>query len=157
MFTIRRYSTADHDDVWRIHLLVISAAGIEPTHQHYHDIFHIHEQYLNSGGEFLVGTGSKGTVVAMGGLKKLDEKRAEIKRLRVHPDFQKRGYGQKLLTQLEQRAAELGFNHIYLDALTSQEGAKVMFLNNGYEPKGTSVIDGFHVNLFEKSLSPAAR
>ena len=109
MLKIRRYSTADHDDIWRLHLLVIAAAGVEPTHQHYHDIFHIDEQYLSSGGEFLVGTAQNGMVVAMGGLKKLDVDAAEIKRLRVHPDFQQRGYGQLILSRLEERAAELGF------------------------------------------------
>jgi GNAT superfamily N-acetyltransferase len=153
MINIRRYSTADHDEVWRIHLLVISALGIEPTHQHYHDIFHINEQYLNDGGEFLVGATEKDLVVAMGGLKKLDAERAEIKRLRVHPDYQKRGYGQQLLTELERRAAELGFTRIYLDALTSQIGAHQLFVKNGYEPRGTSIIDGFNVNLYEKTIS----
>ncbi|QHW35151.1 GNAT family N-acetyltransferase [Paenibacillus rhizovicinus] len=149
---IRRYSTADHDDIWRLHLLVIAAAGVEPTHQHYHDIFHIEEQYLSSGGDFLVGTAQSGMVVAMGGLKKLDFDTAEIKRLRVHPDYQQRGYGQRILSRLEDRAAELGFNHIYLDALTNQLGAKKLFTNNGYAHRGASVIDGFWVNAYEKTL-----
>ncbi|SDW94246.1 GNAT family N-acetyltransferase [Paenibacillus sp. CF384] len=155
MFNIRRYSTADHDDIWRLHLLVISAAGVEPTHQHYHDIFHIDEQYLESGGDFLVGTGQNGIVVAMGGLKKLDNDTAEIKRLRVHPHFQQRGYGQMMLTKLEQRAQELGFRQIYLDALTNQLGAKKLFLTNGYAHRGASVIDGFWINVYEKSLIEA--
>lgn len=153
MFNIRQYSTADHDDVWRVHLLVISEAGVEPTHQHYHDIFHIQEQYLGSGGEFLVGTGAGGVVLAMGGLKKLDDGKAEIKRLRVHPSYQKRGYGQQLLSQLEQRAVELGFRSVYLDTLTNQHGAQKLFRNNGYQPVGSAIIDGFNVNLFEKSLA----
>ncbi|MNR28251.1 N-acetylglutamate synthase [compost metagenome] len=133
-------------------MLVISEAGVEPTHQHYHDIFHINEQYLNSGGEFLVGTGADGTVLAMGGLKKLDGNKAEIKRLRVHPSYQKLGYGQQLLTQLEQRAVELGFRSIYLDTLTNQVGAQKLFLSNGYAPSGSANIDGFDVNLFEKTI-----
>ena len=58
-----------------------------------------------------------------------------------------------MLDRLEQRAQELGFNHIYLDALTNQLGAKKMFENNGYEHKGASVIDGFWINVYEKSLS----
>lgn len=153
MFNIRRYSTVDHDHVWRVHLLVISEAGVEPTHQHYHDIFHIEEQYLQSGGEFLVGMGEQGNIVAMGGLKKLGEGKAEIKRLRVHPSFQKRGYGQQILSQLEQKARELGLTHIYLDALHNQHGAHKLFLNNGYSEKGPTVIDGFNVVVFEKSLA----
>ncbi|WP_308636817.1 GNAT family N-acetyltransferase [Paenibacillus silvisoli] len=155
MFTIRRYSSADHDDIWQLHLLVISAAGVEPTHQHYHDIFHIEEQYLNGGGDFLIGTEQGGHVVAMGGLKRLDNERAEIKRLRVHPSYQQQGYGQQMLTRLEQRAIELGFRYIYLDALTNQHAAKRLFMNNGYAHRGASVIDGFWINVYEKSLTSA--
>ncbi|MFC5701491.1 GNAT family N-acetyltransferase [Cohnella faecalis] len=153
MFNIRRYSTVDHDHVWRVHLLVVAEAGVEPTHQHYHDIFHIEEQYLQSGGEFLVGTDEQGHVVAMGGLKRLGEDQAEIKRLRVHPSYQKRGYGQQILNRLEDVANELGFRRIYLDALHNQNGAHKLFTNNGYQEKGPATIDGFDVIVFEKSLA----
>jgi GNAT superfamily N-acetyltransferase len=155
MIHVRRYSTADHDHVWRVHLLVISEAGVEPTHKHYNDIFHIEEQYIQSGGDFLVGTNYRGNILAMGGLKKLDDMTAEIKRLRVHPDYQKKGFGQLLLNKLEQRAVNLGFTQIYLDALSNQYGAHKLFLKNGYIEKGPTVIDGFNVIVFEKSLSQA--
>ncbi|WP_168123518.1 GNAT family N-acetyltransferase [Paenibacillus sp. HB172176] len=155
MLKLRQYSTIDHDYVWRVHLLVISKAGVEPTHQHYHDIFHIDEQYLQNGGDFLVGTDNDGQVIAIGGLKKLGEGKAEIKRLRVHPDYQKRGYGQLMLSRLEERATELGFTHIYLDALRNQEHAHKLFEKNGYARNGSSIIDGFDVLLFEKNLPVA--
>jgi GNAT superfamily N-acetyltransferase len=155
MIHVRRYSTADHDHVWRVHLLVISEAGVEPTHKHYHDIFHIEEQYIQSGGDFLVGTNYRGNILAMGGLKKVDDTTAEIKRLRVHPDYQKKGFGQLLLNKLEQRAVNLGFTQIYPDALSNQYGAHKLFLKNGYIKKGPTVIDGFNVIVFEKSLSQA--
>lgn len=150
---IRQYSTADHDYVWRVHLLVISKLGVEATHKHYHDILHIEEEYLKSGGEFLVGIDPRGQVIAMGGLKRLTDGMAEIKRLRVHPDFQRRGYGAQLLRRLEERAVQLGFGSIYLDALTTQQYAHKLFQNHGYEIKGPSVIDGFDVLLFEKKLA----
>ncbi len=153
MITIRRYSTVDHDHIWRVHLLVISEAGVEPTHQHYHDIFHIEEQYLQSGGDFLVGTGARGQVIAMGGVKKLDDERAEIKRLRIHPEHQRKGYGRLMLNRLEERAKELGFLRITLDALHNQYGAHALFKSNGYEEIGPAVVDGFNVILFEKSLA----
>jgi GNAT superfamily N-acetyltransferase len=153
MIKTRRYSTLDTDDLWRIHLLVISEANVEPTHQHYHDILHIPEQYLKDGGEFLVGTGSDGNVLAMGGLKLLQEGKAEIKRLRVHPSHQKKGYGQQILSQLEEKARELGINHLILDTLSNQLGAQKLFIKNGYYPKGPATIDGFNVFLYEKTLA----
>lgn len=153
MINVRDYSTADHDHVWRVHLLCVSEAGVEPTHQHYHDIFHIEEQYKQGGGEFLVGTDNDGNILAMGGLKRLDDHTAEIKRLRVHPSHQKKGYGQLLLSKLEQRAVEIGFEQIYLDALSNQHGAHKLFQKKGYTEKGATVIDGFNVIVFEKSLA----
>lgn len=152
MIKTRRYSTVDTDDLWRIHLLVISEAKVEPTHQHYHDILHIPEQYLNDGGEFLVGTGPDGNVLAMGGLKLLKEGKAEIKRLRVHPSHQKKGYGQQILTLLEEKAKELGVQHLILDTLSNQLGAQKLFVKNGYLQKGPATIDGFNVILYEKAL-----
>jgi GNAT superfamily N-acetyltransferase len=153
MIKIRRYSTVDTDDLWRIHLLVISEAKVEPTHQHYHDILHIPEQYLNNGGEFLVGTGNDGVIFAMGGLKLLEEGKAEIKRLRVHPSYQNKGYGQQILSQLEQKAKDLGISHLILDTLSNQLGAQKLFVKNGFQQKGPAVIDGFDVILYEKTLS----
>lgn len=153
MIQVRRYSTADHDHVWRVHLLCISEAGVEPTHKHYHDIFHIEEQYMQNGGEFLVGTDHHGNILAMGGLKRLDDNTAEIKRLRVHPSHQKKGYGQLLLSKLETCAAEFGFQQIYLDALSNQHGAHKLFQKKGYAEKGPAIIDGFNVIVFEKSLA----
>lgn len=152
MITIRRYSALDTDDLWRIHLLVISEANVEPTHQHYHDILHIPEQYLVNGGEFLVGIGNDGVIVAMGGLKMIGEGKAEIKRLRVHPSHQKKGYGQQILSGLEQKAKELGIHHLVLDTLSNQEGAQKFFAKNSYLQKGAAIMDGFNVLLYEKTL-----
>jgi GNAT superfamily N-acetyltransferase len=80
--------------------------------------------------------------LAMGGLKKLDEHPAEIKRLRVHPSHQKKGYGRLLLNKLEQRAIEYGFSQIYMDALSNQYGAHKLFKTNGYTEKGPTIVDG---------------
>jgi ribosomal protein S18 acetylase RimI-like enzyme len=112
---------------------------------------------LNDDGDFFVGTDKNDLVVAMGGLKRLSVERAEIKRLRIHPGYQRRGYGQQLLTRLESRAVELGFSSLYLDTLTNQDGAQLLFRKNGYEPKGNAVIDGFNVNQFEKSLASSLK
>ncbi|MGO4273222.1 GNAT family N-acetyltransferase, partial [Paenibacillus sp. TAF58] len=145
MIKIRRYSALDHDEVWRIHLLVISEANVEPTHEHYNDILNIQEQYLKTGGEFLVGIGENGVVVAMGGLNLLEDGNAEIKRLRVHPSYQKRGYGQQILSHLEQKAKNLGIKHLILDTLSNQFDAQKLFKKNGYQQNGPAIIDGFNV------------
>ena len=67
------------------------------------DLHRIEEAYLTSGGEFLVGE-LDGRIVAMGAFKRHDMESAEVGRMRVHPDFWRRGFGQQMLTTLEQHA-----------------------------------------------------
>lgn len=107
---------------------------------------------MQSGGDFLVGIGQRGQVIAMGGVKRLEGDRAEIKRLRIHPEHQRKGYGKLMLANLEERAKELGFRRISLDALHNQHGAHGLFRSNGYKEIGPATVDGFNVILFEKSL-----
>ena len=40
-------------------------------------------------------------IVAMGALRPLDGRTAELKRMRVLPEYQRRGYGQRILDSLE--------------------------------------------------------
>nr|BFE82252.1 hypothetical protein GCM10020093_048530 [Planobispora longispora] len=50
-----------------------------------------------------------GRVVAMGGIRRVDDETAEMCRLRVHPEFQRRRYGARMVSTLEIRALELGY------------------------------------------------
>ena len=95
------------------------------------DLDHIEERYIHRGGEFLVGF-LDGKLIAMGALKKNDNKTCEVKRMRVHPDYQRRGYGQIMLAKLEKRAEELGYKNIQLDTTIKQRPAQAMYLKNGY-------------------------
>ncbi|UUZ97144.1 GNAT family N-acetyltransferase [Paenibacillus sp. P25] len=104
-------------------------------------------------GEFLVGLGESGLVVAMGGLKPLEKGKAEIKRFRVHPSYQRKGYGKQLLSSLEQKAKDLGIKHLILDTLLNQLGAQKFFEKNGYQQNGPAIMDGFNVILYGKALA----
>src|SRR5438309_8541696 len=78
------------------------------------DLRNIVEHYINLGGIFLVGVLEE-NLVAMGALKRVDSTTGEIKRMRVAPDQQRRGYGTAILIALEQRARELGIVRLTLD------------------------------------------
>ena len=54
------------------------------------------------------------TIVAMGGLKRLDDSTGEMKRVSVDPENHGMGIGQTLLTALENRAKELGMKKSFL-------------------------------------------
>ena len=107
-------------------------AGIHLGAGHWYDDLHeIENVYLRNGGEFLVGT-LGGEVVAMGAVKKTSDRRAEIKYMRVDPKFQRRGFGQVILTALECRAAELGYETLHLDTAVQQKTARHLYESNGY-------------------------
>ena len=128
---IRRYRSDDREAVWRLHDVAMRGAGIHLGEGHWYDDLHeIENVYLRNGGEFLVGTlGDE--VVAMGAVKKTTDDRAEIKYMRVDPEFQRRGFGQVILTALEQRAAELGYETLHLDTAVRQKTARRLYESNG--------------------------
>ena len=107
MFTLRRYEPADREAVEYLHVHAIQQAGAYLGRGPWDDdVYAIEEVYLKNRGEFLIGE-CHGQFVAMGALKRTSPERAEIKRMRVHPDYQGRGYGQLILDELEARARAL--------------------------------------------------
>ena len=130
---IRRYRSADHDAVWELHnvaLLQIGAhAGNGPWDG---DLHRIEAVYISPGGEFFVGT-SSGRIVAMGALLRHSANQASIRRMRVHPDVQRKGLGRQMLSALEQRAAELGFRTLILETTVQQVPAIQLYSRSGYE------------------------
>ena len=115
------------------------------------DIFAIEEVYLKHQGEFLVGE-CDGLLVAMGALKRTGPERAEIKRMRVHPDYQGRGYGQLILDELEARARALGYRTLHLDTSILQIPAQRLYEKNGYVEVGRDRYGQLEVILYEKQL-----
>src|SRR3989338_5061080 len=128
--SIRRYQPSDLEAAKKLHRLALESSGAWVEGGPDEDMDDIENVYLN-GGDFLVGFLGKDLVV-MGALKKIDENTAEIKRMRVRPDLQRRGYGQMMLNKLEQRACELGYKRIILDTGVVMAGAQKLYESNGY-------------------------
>lgn len=149
---IRRYQGTDRKEVWTLHNLVLEGvgahAGIGPWDD---DLNHIKEAYLDNGGEFVVGL-SEGRIVAMGGLMRSSKERAEIRRMRVHPDFQRRGFGRAILQRLESAASKLGYETLHLDTTVKQIAAQNLYVQSGYIEVSRTTLGGFDVILYEKNL-----
>src|SRR5256714_6464281 len=94
-----------------------------------------------------------GLFVAMGALKRTSPERAEIKRMRVHPDYQGRSYGQLILDELEARARALGYQTLHLDTSILQIPAQRLYEKNGFREVGRDIYQGLEVILYEKQLS----
>ncbi len=152
---VRRYQPTDYEAVWQLHNLALHQVGAHAGNGPWDDdLHHIEMVYLQNGGEFLVGV-LDGQIVAMGALERIDATHAQIKRMRVHPDHQRRGYGQAILTHLETRAVELGYTRLTLDTTTLQVGAQRFYEKNGYRQFAQTTYGPFQVLLYQKELYPA--
>ena len=91
-FELRSFCDEDADAVWHLHDAALEDAGAHGGRGPWEDdLRDIRGTYLDSGGDFLVGL-LDGELVAMGGLLIRAAEEAEIKRMRVHPEFQRRGF-----------------------------------------------------------------
>ncbi|MBX6768584.1 MAG: GNAT family N-acetyltransferase [Actinomadura rubrobrunea] len=169
---LRRYRRADHATVLALHREGLAQVGLRPGDGVYydHDFFRMEEIYLRDGGEFLVGE-LNGEIVAMGGLRPaglvpcgdarasadcapapLTPGVAEMVRLRVRPDVQRRGFGGAVMRALEERAVECGYRLLCADTTELQEPALRMYRRSGWRETRREVIGGI-VNVYlEKRL-----
>jgi ribosomal protein S18 acetylase RimI-like enzyme len=155
MLNIRRYQSSDHAAVWDLHKTALLAAGAYIHDSPFDvDLAQIEAVYLNGHGEFLVGT-IEDRVVAMGALRRTDPARAEIKRMRVHADFQRHGFGQAIYTALEKRAVELGYSVLHLDTAVVLVGAQHFYAKNGFKEVRRGKLGILDCIFYEKRIDSA--
>jgi ribosomal protein S18 acetylase RimI-like enzyme len=153
--SIRRYRPADETRTQELHEAALRAvpgfAFVEDVPEP--DLDHIEDHYLDADGEFLVGL-RKGVVVAMGAFRPVAERTAaafdslagpvaELKRMRVDPGHQRRGYGQRIYDELESRARERGYRELVLDTSPQQVAARRFYERNGFTEERTLEVEAF--------------
>jgi ribosomal protein S18 acetylase RimI-like enzyme len=147
---VRRYRPEDREIVLRLHEIGLRETGtfVEGWDLD-EDLLDIEGTYLNDSGEFLVGVlGHR--IVAIGALKRVAPGRAEIKRMRVDPALQRRGFGQTMLDALEKRAAKLGYATLHLDTTVQQQAARCLYTKNGYREVRRDRMGPFECVFYEK-------
>ena len=150
--SIRRYRDGDAARLLELHESALRAAdALVPEVPSPDDLRAIPETYLDAGGEFLVGT-CAGEVVAMGGLERVDDETAEIRRMRTDPACQRRGYGRRILGRLEARATDLGYRTLVLETTTLQPAARRFYEEHGYVETGRHALSDFEVVAYRKRL-----
>jgi ribosomal protein S18 acetylase RimI-like enzyme len=152
---LRSFRNEDGQAVWQLHDLALEDAGAHGGSGPWEDdLRDIPATYLDSGGDFLVGFVG-GELVAIGGLLLGSPGEAEIKRMRVHPNFQRRGLGRLLLRRLEERAQALGCQTIRLDTTDEQTAARRLYERSGYRETGRRQTDRFLFIDYAKTLERA--
>ena len=75
-----------------------------------------------------------GRAVACGGIQALDAGSGELKRMYVVPAYRGRGIARRLLTALEELAAQQGHAEVRLETGTYLPAACALYTSSGYEP-----------------------
>ena len=92
-------------------------------------------------------------VVACGGVQRIGDATAELKRMWVHPDWRGAGLGSRLLRHLEDDAARAGHRTVRLDTNGSLAEAIAMYGRAGYRPIERYNDNPYAQAWFEKALT----
>ena len=149
---IRSYREEDKDDVWQLHVEGLNQTGsfIEDPNLDA-DLNLIQATYLdNSGAFFIASHGNE--MVGMGALKRIDDKIAEIKRMRVDINHQRKGIGSAVLQKLIERAKELDYKKLILDTSKNQTAAKQLYEKFRFKRYKKGKIGNFESHFYELTL-----
>ena len=150
---IYRYKPLYKNAVRELHYLALEPTGAMLPGGQWNDddLNDIQKNYLESGGNFLVGIINK-KIVCMGAFRKISETTAEIKRMRVHPDYQRKGFGQLILNKLEEEARQFGYKELCLDTTTKQIPAQKLYEKNGYQEIRRTSYGGLEIIFYQKKI-----
>lgn len=95
---------------------------------------------------------SDDVVVGCGGVQRMPDGLAEIKRMWIHPDWRGLGLAGRLLRRLESEAAELGHDTVRLDTNRALTTAIAMYGAAGYVPIERYNDNPYADHWFEKRL-----
>lgn len=74
--------------------------------------------------------------IGLGGFHAIDPSTAELKRFYVKPQFRKKGYGKKLLTQLMDDAKSFGYSKLVLESVRYLKAAHRIYDEFGFTERG---------------------
>ncbi len=147
--TIRRYRREDREAVERVMEAALRDAGAYVEDAPALEDGDIVAEYIEAGGDFLVGTLAD-ELVATAAFRPPAEHTAEragagagaaeLKRMHVHPDYQRRGFASRMLSEIETRATEAGFDELVLETTDKQGAAAAFYRKHGFELVGEASV-----------------
>lgn len=148
---VRRYVPDDALHVWALHEKSMAGMPAHENENFWDDLLDIPRHFFALGGEFLVGQLGV-ELIAMGGFSPLSPRVIEIKRMRVHPDQQRKGFGKTVLFALEAAALERGHLQVCLETAVIQTSALALYRATGYKETDRITKMGFEVVRMRKEL-----
>jgi len=153
LLDVRRFRDGDGPRVRELNEAALRSAGDYAEAVPEPDLEDVPGHYLDRNGEFLVGR-QDGTIVATGAYHHVDEwplaggfdfdrRTAELTRVRVDPDHQRRGFGRALYQELEYRARGDGYHQIVLETGAGNAAAQSFYDSLGFRFIGEERIEAF--------------
>ena len=144
---IKTFSTSLTGEVRDLVLGVLNEQGFEFDPNKDFDLDDIDRHYLQSGGVFYVGL-VDGKIIGTSAVRRIDDKKCEIKRIYVRKDFRGRGFGRELFLK------SLGFAGQNYSVVVLKTDAKLTDAIRLYLQNGFSVVkeeDG--IAYFSKNMT----
>lgn len=126
-----KYLTWVWDEMQRIHGISAELALGANIHSYIEDrIGDVFEQIPECGVFYLVQI--DGEVVGMGGLRRIGENVAELKRMYVLPEFRRMGLGSTILSLLIEDSRTFGYHQIRLGTALFMTDAQELYIRYGF-------------------------
>jgi ribosomal protein S18 acetylase RimI-like enzyme len=157
---VRRVDAGDEDQLGRIRALFREYASSIERPGCFQDfeteLMALPRIYAPPGGLWLALDGS-GETVGCVGLRLLDGKRGELKRLYLRPAGRGQGLGRALLEEALRAAQAGGLTQVLLDSLPEMQAAQALYRAAGFVPVPPYASHPPGAECFGLSLEPMAR
>jgi ribosomal protein S18 acetylase RimI-like enzyme len=107
-----------------------------PRLYHHEDLDDIDGVYLNAGGAFWVIELPSNEIAGYGGVLRVDERTARLRRFRVRAPWRRRGLATRLLHEAERFCSERGYRRVTLGTTELQQAAQALYRKHGYVEAG---------------------
>jgi len=146
--TYRRAQTGDSEPIKRILKTTLAEYNINlPENYSFTDIENLEEDYLKSGGEFLVLLREQ-KIIGFFALRPSGNNQVELKRLYLKADERGRGLGKHLLNMALKIAKESGYVRIHLETTSKFVEAGALYRKFGFKTNvGATLSQGHEIGL----------
>lgn len=106
--------------------------GIDLTFQNFEqELIHIADIYMPPDGALILAK-RDGIPAGCVGLRKMEGRRCEMKRLYVRPEFRGKGLGKALCSRIILKGRQLGYREMLLDTLSTMTDAQALYRSHGF-------------------------
>jgi len=110
-----------------------SYIGVDLTFQNFEqELSHLADIYMPPQGALLLAK-EDGVPAGCVGLRKMDHRRCEMKRLYVRPAFRGKGLGKALCHKIILKGKQLGYREMLLDTLSTMVDAQALYRAHGFK------------------------